>query len=341
MDVLKAQTPAICKQCEKEIKTETWRCVPCDRLFHPSCHKLHKVYNSGNELIPCKGKTEIVAVKGTSTTEVCLTSERGRERKLSGKSKEVECQLDTLDGKIDASYKIIKEIKDDIIGKSLIKNTTWEAIKEEMHRVMDEIQIWKETKLKSLVEKAVRNEIQKVTNILPPTSSCNMDAGKMKSYSEAASNGREAVIIIRPKEEDASSSEITKRDIKNKIDVSKMGVGITKMKKVTKGAIVVGCENKTQVERLKDKVLKDLGETYVIQAPTKKKLKIKIFGVSKEDTVIEQEFWKKIEEQNGFRKDSIKGRIVHILSITGFQRAAITAEVNAETHKQILIAQKK
>ncbi|KMQ86760.1 hypothetical protein RF55_14183 [Lasius niger] len=122
-----------------------------------------------------------------------------------------------------------------------------------MRRVMHEFQIWKETELESLVLKAVRNEVQKITNVLSATSSCNMDAGKMKSYSEAASNGREAVIIVRPREEDASSSENTKRDIKNQIDVSKMGVGITKMKKATNGAVVIGCENKTQIERLKDK----------------------------------------------------------------------------------------
>jgi len=53
-----------------------------------------------------------------------------------------------------------------------------------------------------------------------------------------------------------SSSEVIKRDIKNKIDVSKLG--ITKMKQVTRGAIVIGCENKAQVEVLKEKLMNDL-----------------------------------------------------------------------------------
>lgn len=130
----------------------------------------------------------------------------------------------------------------------------------------------------------------------------------MKSYSEAVSNN-EAVIIIKPRDEDNSSSEITKRDIKNKIDVSKLGVGITKMKKVTKGAVVVGCENKTQMVKLKEKVTRDLGEKYDIQVPKKKKLRVRIFDVDKEDCEDEQEFWKKIEEQNGFKDNSIHGKI--------------------------------
>jgi len=45
---------AICRQCRKDIKTEVHRCVPCDKLFHPSCVKLHKIYNAADELVPCK-----------------------------------------------------------------------------------------------------------------------------------------------------------------------------------------------------------------------------------------------------------------------------------------------
>jgi len=50
------------------------------------------------------------------------------------------------------------------------------------------------------------------------------------------------------------------------------------MKKVTNGAyIVIGCENKDQAAILRDKVANDMREKYIIQAPKKKKLKIKIF----------------------------------------------------------------
>jgi len=78
---------------------------------------------------------------------------------------------------------------------------------------------------------------------------------------------KESVIIVKPKEKsDACSSDQTKRDIKNSIDIAKLRVGITAMKKVTNGAVVIGCENKDQAEILRDKVANDMGEKYIIQA---------------------------------------------------------------------------
>jgi len=38
-------------------------------------------------------------------------------------------------------------------------------------------------------------------------------------------------------ENDISSSEVTNRDIKNKVDVAKLGIGITKVRKATRGAL--------------------------------------------------------------------------------------------------------
>lgn len=74
----------------------------------------------------------------------------------------------------------------------------------------------------------------------------------------------------------------------------KLGVGITKMKKVTRETVVVGCENRAQAEKLKQEIMKDLGKKYEIQIPKKKK--IKIFDVDNEDCEIEQSFWEKIEK---------------------------------------------
>lgn len=169
-----------------------------------------------------------------------------------------------------------------------------------MDKVRQEIQIWKEAELESLVSSTIKREMKKVTDALPMLGASGQEAGKKKSYSEAAVKKREAIIIIKPVEEkEASSSKDTKRDIKNKIDITKLGVGITKMKKVTRAAVVVGCEDKRQADKLKKKVTKDLGEKYIIQIPMKKKLKIRIFDVDKEDGENEQDFWGKIEEKNG------------------------------------------
>jgi len=51
-----------CRQCRKEIKTEAYKCIPCEKIFHPSCVKLHKVQNREKETISCKGAVEIYLV---------------------------------------------------------------------------------------------------------------------------------------------------------------------------------------------------------------------------------------------------------------------------------------
>jgi len=108
------------------------------------------------------------------------------------------------------------------------------------------------------------------------------------------------------------------------------------MKKVTKGAVVIGCENKDQAEILRNKVANDMGEKYIIQAPKKKKLKIKIFDVDKEDCEQDQEFWKRIEEQNGFTRNTLLGQIVHKSLIGKSQRMMIIPEVDVKTHDVML-----
>lgn len=234
----------------------------------------------------------------------------------------------------------MKEIKDEMIGKDLIKIVITEAIDKEMDRVRQEIQIWKEAELESLVSSTIKREMKKLTDALPMLGARGQEAGKKKSYSETAAKKQKAIIIIKPVEEnEASSSKDTKRDIKNKIDITKLGVYITKMKKVTRGAVVVGCEDKRQADKLKKKVTKDLDEKYIIQTLMKKKLKIRIFrifDVDKEDSENEQDFWGKIEEQNGFRKDSTSGKIIHKSANEKTKKTTIIAEVNDETREKLL-----
>jgi len=160
---------------------------------------------------------------------------------------------------------------------------------------------------------------------------------KKKSYSEAVTRRQEAVVIIKPVEETkATSSETTKKVIKTNIDVAKLGVGITKMKKASKGAVIIGCENKTQVEMLKSKVSDDLGEKYTVHDPKKKSVKIRIFDIDKEDCEKESELWQKIEEQNGYAKNCIKGKIVKKLINERSRRVTTIAEVDIKTRNTIL-----
>lgn len=179
-----------------------------------------------------------------------------------------------------------------MMGKEMVRNIIRETVEEEMNKIRELWQQWKTHDLQPLVRELVRKEID-----AEPIQSNEVNRSIKKTYSGTVKSKNEAIIIIKPKEtEGVNSSEATKKDIKSKIDVSKLGIGVTKVRKVKRGAVVVGCESKIQAEKLKKKVVKDLGEKYVVNQPKKMKLKLNIFDINKEDCEREDEFWKKVEE---------------------------------------------
>jgi len=62
------------------------------------------------------------------------------------------------------------------------------------------------------------------------------------SYSQTIKNNCEAILIVRPTTNEENSSKDTKKNIKNKIDITQMAVGIIKIK-AANGAVVLGCQN--------------------------------------------------------------------------------------------------
>ena len=134
METAKIQKSTTCRQCKKEIKTEEWKCIPCVKLFHPSCIKIHKVYNQSNELLPCKGKIEVIVIKASNVT---VDEAEGDNRKEHGIVREE--GHGKAEDKIDILSKVINEIKNEIAGKDIIRDIIRETIKEEMDNIRRKI----------------------------------------------------------------------------------------------------------------------------------------------------------------------------------------------------------
>jgi len=60
---------------------EAHKCIPCEKIFHPSCLKLHKIQNREKETIYCKGAVEIYLVKTNAKVGVEAASGSGKEVK--------------------------------------------------------------------------------------------------------------------------------------------------------------------------------------------------------------------------------------------------------------------
>ncbi|XP_025263168.1 uncharacterized protein LOC112637508 [Camponotus floridanus] len=78
-------------------------------------------------------------------------------------------------------------------------------------------------------------------------------------------------------------SETTKKLIKEKVDIKNMAMGITKLRKASKGTVIVGCEAGEEVKKLKETVQAKLGENYKVMEPPQSKPKIKIINIGLEE----------------------------------------------------------
>lgn len=315
----------MCEQCKKEFKTQLIRCLPCNKEFHPSYHKLHKVYCAENELTNCIGKYEILTIKDNKSYE----SSSVMKRTLSQTEESQQGGL-SMEKKIDW---LVHKIKDKMVSKKEIKNMITDIVKYETDNLKKKMEEMK--RMIGNLNKEMEDEIQKMVNT-------SLEKREVKkSYSGIVKkNQTESVLIIKSKDgEEIKSSEDTKRDVR-KIDVTKLGVEITKMKKVTGGAVVVECENRVQTQKLKKEVVKDLGKKYEIQVPKKRKPKVKIYDVDKEDCENEKMFWEQIEEQNGMQRNTIEGRIIRKVMKVNFKKTMVIAEVNAETREKLIQMEK-
>ena len=171
MDVPKAKSSMPCRQCRKNIKTEAWKCVPCDKLFHPSCIKLYKVYNTANELVPCKGKAKNWIIKMMSTNVKEISNSKGDTKKvtIADSEKISEDVMEQTNVNVNTLYELLREMKDEVDGTKSFKNAIADIIKEKMERVRSEIRVWMKVELKKAINNIVRDEMQEVIKTMSST----------------------------------------------------------------------------------------------------------------------------------------------------------------------------
>lgn len=91
---------------------------------------------------------------------------------------------------------------------------------------------------------------------------------------------KENIIIVKPKIQ--QESETTKKVIKEKVDIKKMPMGITKLRRAREGTVILGCETGEEMRKLRDTVQTKLGESYSVTESLQVKPKIKIINISEE-----------------------------------------------------------
>jgi hypothetical protein len=264
-----------CSACKKAIKNQVVACKSCVKLFyHPGCVSKHKIYDINRELVSCPGPFEkftieseadmkkATAVAGSSRDRLGSTGSIGSfTTSSSGNRTSGVSGPSSIDVKIDWLVKIVKELKDETACKKEIKMMVKEIVREELGNIKQEL-----GDLKRMIQGGA----------------CGPSGGAQRSYCEAVKEKKkENIIIVKPKVQ--QESEATKKLIKEKVDIKNMAMGITKLKKGSKGTVILGCETGEEMEKLKATVQAKLGENFKVTESPRMKPKIKIVNIGEEE----------------------------------------------------------
>jgi len=154
--------------------------------------KLYKTCNTEKELILCKGRVDVSVIQLSANVGTAAGGS-GREAKASNpESFRATDSMDSMDSSIEI-FIIVKEMRNDMIEKELLKKVIAKSVEEKMDKVRQEIQNWKETQ--SLIS-TFKREMYSLVQSLPTMGTSGHEAGKMKSYRKTVSSKKESVIIV-------------------------------------------------------------------------------------------------------------------------------------------------
>lgn len=323
-----------CYQCKKEIKTEVIKCIPCVKKFHPGCALIHKVYNRDNELIICKGVKETIKrtniakdkQKTINITGRKESYEMGRDGEYTENERREEVfSEDTMEENINKIVRIVKVMKDEMVGKQQIRRIVQEVIQSEMGNIRKELDDIKQVlggiTIQGKKEEDTRTSYAGITAMRKP----------------------ENIIIIKPKIQ--QESEETKSKVIEKVNIKSIPVGISKLAKGNKGSVIIGCESGKEIKELKETVDASIGKEFNVIIPKQKKPKIKIIGVDPEDTEMTDELiLNSIRVQNKLPGEGEKCHLKILKRNSGERRqeeterrnsGTLIIETDVETHKEL------
>ncbi|CAH1104702.1 unnamed protein product [Psylliodes chrysocephalus] len=151
------------------------------------------------------------------------------------------------------------------------------------------------------LKQSVSVEIGKLKEMFPTqyeNNSQNLNHPKnLKSYAQAAGE----VVIIKPKNTDQACSKKTFEAIQKYLNPTSLQIGINKIRKVKDSGVVIKCNFKNKIEKVKSAVEKKLSKSYNIVSLHLKNPSIKVADIGNE--MSPKDLINCIKKQNGFLND--------------------------------------
>lgn len=150
-------------QCRKVVKSVIHEYKTCIKTFHPSCAKLHKVFNEKNQLIICRGQAEIIAIPTSSNEE-----EQMRKCRHSGDEVEETDDMETLaNNKLGDMQNNIMEGRDRTSSDNEIKKSIEKVMREEFKQLKQQLLVENiGQELREAVKEIITEQVNKLTQKL-------------------------------------------------------------------------------------------------------------------------------------------------------------------------------
>lgn len=139
-------------------------------------------------------------------------------------------------------------------------------------------------------------------------------------------------LIVKPKNKQTGGQ--TEKELKEKVNPTKLNLGIRNSRTTKDGSLIVKCETKEDINVLKTETERYLGTKYIIETPKMKNPKIKIIGYAGNKSAKEIE--NSIRNQNKWidKKDNLN--VTYIKKIRNGSKSTVYMECSPKLFKQLM-----
>lgn len=118
------------------------------------------------------------------------------------------------------------------------------------------------------------------------------------SWADVVKHKKIEPLIIKPKEANQNNTLTTKNVLAQKISPADLNVSISEIKQGNQGRITIHCENRNSLQKLKETVVKEMGDEYDVKVGNLSKPRIKLINVNPADLTNSVEFLNMFKQQN-------------------------------------------
>lgn len=164
------------------------------------------------------------------------------------------------------------------------------------------------------IETSKNSEIKDLRQTIKEITTKNLETPLVTTYASAMNGHNNKPVsnipnlIIKPKKK--QDSKKTKEELCNNIKPAQLKIGIKNTRETKNGNVVISCQTKQEIEKLKTEAERTLGREYDVHITKLRNPRIKIIGYRGDAT--EEEIEKDIREQNLFMTERDELKVTYI-----------------------------